>query len=45
MNNKYMIVPLPVLETKRLTLRQLERTDCDDVYRYASLSQTTRYLL
>lgn len=28
-----------------MRLRRLEKTDCDDVYRYASLSATTRYLL
>ena len=36
---------LPVLETPRLLLRQMERGDTADMYEYARLHETTRYLL
>lgn len=36
---------LPILETPRLLLRQMERSDATDMYEYARLQETTRYLL
>ena len=36
---------LPVLETPRLILRQMERSDAMDMYEYARLQETSRYLL
>ncbi len=36
---------LPVLETQRLLLRPMERKDAADMYEYARLQETTRYLL
>lgn len=36
---------LPVLETPRLLLRPMERGDTADMYEYARLHETTRYLL
>lgn len=36
---------LPVIETPRLILRQMERSDTADMYEYSRLSETTRYLL
>ena len=34
----------PILITKNLVLRKLERTDYNDMYEYASLSEVTKYL-
>lgn len=35
---------IPVLETDRLVLRRMAKTDADDMYEYARRSDTTRYL-
>jgi len=36
---------MPILQTPRLTLRRMRSGDCEDMYRYASRSEVTRYLL
>lgn len=36
---------MPVIETARLKLRCLGHSDCNDMYRYASREDVTRYLL
>lgn len=36
---------LPCIETRRLLLRQMERSDADDMYDYARRQDTSRYLL
>jgi len=36
---------MPVLETRRLILRQLRATDVDDIYEYASDPEVSRYTL
>ena len=35
---------IPTLYTERLTLRKMKVSDADDMFEYASLPQTTRYL-
>ena len=35
----------PVLFTERLMLRKMERFDSEDMFEYASLPETTEYLL
>lgn len=35
---------IPVLHTDRLTLRKMKASDAADMFEYASLAQTTRYL-
>lgn len=35
---------IPVLRTERLTLRRMKVSDADDMFEYASLASTTRYL-
>ncbi|MFD1065928.1 GNAT family N-acetyltransferase [Oceanobacillus locisalsi] len=41
-NNPF--IPFPVLETKRLILRNVETTDLHDIFDYASDSTLTKYL-
>ena len=36
---------MPILQTPRLTLRRMRSGDCEDMYRYASRSEVTHYLL
>ncbi len=35
----------PTLSTQRLVLRKMEKSDCRDMFEYASLPEVTRYLL
>ncbi len=35
---------IPTLHTERLTLRKMKVSDTDDMFEYASLAETTRYL-
>ena len=41
---RYFTSP-PVLETERLVLRRMKRSDADDMFEYASDPEVTRYLL
>lgn len=36
---------IPVLETERLVLRKMQKTDADDMYDYARRAETTEYLM
>lgn len=40
-----MFLNLPELNTKRLLMRKMLPSDCDDMYEYASLENVTHYLL
>ena len=47
MNEKYVknkLYPLPVLYTKRLTMRPICRKDCSDMYEYCSIPEVSKYV-
>lgn len=41
---EYIIKKMPILETERLVLRKITRTDASDMYEYSSVPEVSEYL-